>query len=68
MHSNATTDQVLERLPNGEFAWLRLDSHPVRIVEDVCASRPDPDSRYWITDNGRRALRNAELFGTKDRP
>jgi len=58
-------DQVLERLPNGELAWLRLDPHRVRIIEDGCAPQPDPDERFTITDIGRRTLRMAELFGTE---
>src|SRR5690242_17258974 len=62
MHPKSN-DQVLERLPNGELAWLRLNPHTVRIVEDGYAPLPD-DVRYWLTEAGTRALRMAELFGT----
>jgi hypothetical protein len=41
MPTNNTADLVLEPLPNGEHAWLRPD---------------DDEPRYWITDQGRRAL------------
>jgi hypothetical protein len=44
------TDLVLERLPNGEYAWLR----PAR-----CSVLP---ARYWLTDRGRRALAQDALF------
>jgi hypothetical protein len=57
-----TGGQVLERLPNGELAWLRLNPRTVRIVEDQYAPLPD-DTRYWITDPGRRALRELDLLG-----
>jgi hypothetical protein len=47
------TDLVLERLPSGEFAWLR-----------PCAEDLEEDhGLYTITWEGRRALRMAELFG-----
>lgn len=47
------TDLVLERLPNGELAWLR-----------PCTERGESDDAlYVITDRGRRDLRLAELFG-----
>ncbi len=55
MHANhtATTttavDLQLERLPSGELAWLRSDT--------------DPDPRYVVTDQGRRALAVEALFG-----
>ena len=42
-------DLVLERLPSGEFAYLKP-------IED--------EPRFAITDAGRRALRMTELFGT----
>jgi hypothetical protein len=58
MHPNATlaapADLVLDHLPNGELAWLKPS-------EDL---EPD-DTRYWITEAGRLALRYAELFGTR---
>jgi hypothetical protein len=38
---------VLERLPSGEHAWLK-PSTPA-----------DGEARYWITDEGRRVLREA---------
>jgi hypothetical protein len=53
---------VLERLPSGDFAWLRLNPHTVRIIEDGYAPLPD-DTRYTITDAGRRALAVHALFG-----
>jgi hypothetical protein len=43
---------VLERLPNGELAWLRPSA-------DAC--EPD-DALYVITDAGRRALAQDALF------
>jgi hypothetical protein len=46
------TDLVLERLPNGEYAWLRPSA-------DAC--EPD-DALYVITDAGRRALAQDALF------
>ena len=58
--SNASTlagqpplDLVLERLPNGELAWLRPSSD---------AGEPD-DALYVVTDLGRRALAEYALFG-----
>jgi len=47
------TDLVLERLPNGEMAWLRV----IRNAAD------EPPQRYWLTDTGRRALAMERLFG-----
>jgi hypothetical protein len=47
-HAQKIAELVLERLPNGEFAYLKP---------------PDDDARFTITDAGRRALRMAELFG-----
>ncbi len=47
-------DLVLERLPNGEYAWLRPATEPAE----------DDDALYVLTYEGRRALRLAELFGT----
>lgn len=46
----AAVAEVLERLPNGEYAWLRSSSE-------------SEDARYTITDAGRRALREADCFG-----
>jgi hypothetical protein len=47
-------DLVLERMPNGELAWLR-------------PTRPNPAerpaARYVLTDYGRRALAMDALFG-----
>jgi len=55
--------QVLERLPSGEYAWLRPEHHPVRIVEPVTLPHPDDDTRYVLTDLGQRAVAEAALFG-----
>ena len=41
-------DLVLERLPNGECAYLKPE---------------DDEPRYVLTDFGRRALREADCFG-----
>jgi hypothetical protein len=46
-HAQRMAELVLERLPSGEFAYLKP---------------PDDDARFTITDAGRRALRMAELF------
>ena len=68
---------VLERLPNGELAWLHpeLDG-AIRDAEQLDQDltrrlgwpepqpQPEPeDVRYTITDLGRRALAMARLFG-----
>ena len=66
---------VLERLPNGEHAWLRpeLDA-AIRDAEQLGKDltrrlgwpepQPEPENtRYTITDLGRRALAMARLFG-----
>ncbi len=45
------TDLVLERLPSGELAWLRSEDR----------GEPD-DALYVLTDAGRRALAEAQLF------
>ena len=45
------TELVLERLPNGEYAWLRPERRYVM------------PSRYYLTDKGRRALAEAALSG-----
>jgi hypothetical protein len=42
-----SNDLVLERLPGGEFAWLR----------------PEPERYYVLTDLGRRVLAMDALFG-----
>jgi len=44
---------VLEELPNGEPAWLR----------PAATRRYVLPSRYVLTDQGRRALAEAALFG-----
>ena len=65
---------VLERLPNGELAWLRpeldaairdadqLDQDLIRLL-GWPKPQPKPESRYWLTDLGRRALAMEALFG-----
>jgi hypothetical protein len=55
-------DLQLERLPNGELAWLRLNPHTVRIVEDQYMPMPD-DARLTLTELGRRALAMERLYG-----
>jgi hypothetical protein len=45
---------VLERLPSGEWAWLRPAPRERSYVMP---------SRYWLTDRGRRALAMEALFG-----
>ena len=68
---------VLERLPNGELAWLRpeLDvaiADAEQLDQDLTHTlgwpepqpQPEPeDVRYTITDLGRRALAMERLFG-----
>ena len=64
---------VLERLPNGELAWLRpeLDTaiaDAEQLDQDLMRTlgwpEPQPeDVRYTITDLGRRALAMERLFG-----
>jgi len=49
-HAAKVAAMVLEQLPNGEHAWLR-------------PATPDPDTRYMLTDKGRRDLRIAEALG-----
>lgn len=44
--------QVLERLPSGEYAWLRPATQPT-----------NDEPRYVLTDQGRRDLRIAEALG-----
>jgi len=43
------------------WAWLRPESHPVRVVQDAGAPL-SPDDRVALTDLGRRALAMAALF------
>jgi len=47
-------DLVLERLPSGNYVWLKPATERAE----------DDDALYVITDKGRRDLRCAELFGT----
>jgi hypothetical protein len=66
---------VLERLPNGELAWLRPELDAVirdaeQLGKDLARllGRPEPesqpeDTRYTLTDAGRRALAMERLFG-----
>ena len=66
---------VLERLPNGELAWLRAELHVAiadaeQLDQDLTRtlgwpeSQPEPEEiRYTLTDAGRRALAMARLFG-----
>ena len=70
MHANSTASQfagqppadlVLERLPSGELAWLRPETHPLRVVAPL--PQPDSDARFPLTDLGRRALAAEALFG-----
>ena len=46
-HAANVASLVQERLPNGEYAWLR----------------PDNDRQYVLTDLARRELANDALFG-----
>jgi hypothetical protein len=50
---------VLERLPSGEYAWLR----PARVVDVAHVALPQ-DARFDLTDAGRRALATEALFGS----
>jgi len=50
-HANRVVDLVLERLPSGEFTYLKA---------------PHDEPRFTITDAGRRTLRMAELFGSHE--
>ena len=66
---------VLERLPNGELAWLRREldtalANAEQLDQDLTRTlgwpepQPEPeDVRYTITDLGRRALAMERLFG-----
>lgn len=50
-----STDLVLERLPNGTYAWLKPERHRAFI----------PPARYWLTDKGRRAIALDACFGPR---
>jgi hypothetical protein len=52
--------QVLARLPNGEYAWLRLQHHSVRIVETVTFPRHEDDA---LTELARRGIAHDCLSG-----
>jgi hypothetical protein len=52
---HTSPDLVLDRLPNGELAWLRPEVDAADQVEQFMARRLGSD-RIWITDAGRRAL------------
>ena len=68
---------VLERLPSGDYAWLRAELDTAiagaeQLDQDLTRTlgwpepqpQPEPeDVRYTITDLGRRALAMARLFG-----
>ena len=66
---------VLERLPNGELAWLRAEldvaiADAEQLDQDLTRRlgwpepQPEPeDVRYTLTDAGRRALAMERLFG-----
>ena len=66
---------VLERLPSGEYAWLRAEldvaiADAGQLDQDLTRTlgwpEPQPDEiRYTITDAGRRALAMARLFGPR---
>ena len=47
-HASELSALVLEPLPSGEHAWLQPE---------------DDEPRYVVTDLGRRALAEAQLFG-----
>ena len=66
---------VLERLPSGEYAWLRAEldvaiADAGQLDQDLTRRlgwpepQPEPeDVRYTLTDLGRRALAMQRLFG-----
>ena len=65
---------VLERLPNGELAWLRAEldaaiADAEQLDQDLTRTlgwpepQPEPDERVSLTDPGRRALAMERLFG-----
>jgi hypothetical protein len=58
-HTANAAALVLERLPSGDYAWLRPCTEPAE----------DDDALYVVTDKGRRDLRRAEaeawLFGAR---
>lgn len=49
MHTHPGSGLVLDRLPNGELAWLRSEPQPV-------AGADDPDPRYVLTEQARDYL------------
>jgi hypothetical protein len=51
-----TTNLQLERLPNGELAWLQPDRAPATRKYVL-------PSRYIVTDQARRELAMLALFG-----
>lgn len=53
MHSNSSSDLVLDRLPSGEHAWLRPSTD----------SGESDDALFVVTDKGRRELAIDALFG-----
>ena len=65
----ATTTLALERLPNGEPAWLRpaLCRHDSpagpHYRNGLCPPDPEVPIPYTVTDRGRRALAMLALFG-----
>jgi hypothetical protein len=69
---------VLERLPSGDYAWLRpaldaafrdadqVDQLLARLLTrspELCSAPEPDDTRYALTDLGRRALAMERLFG-----
>ena len=66
---------VLERLPSGDYAWLRREldtalADAEQLDQDLTRRlgwpepQPEPeDVRYTLTDLGRRALAMQRLFG-----
>jgi len=72
---SAPAGLVLERLPNGEYAWLRreldaaiadadrLDQDLTRLLDRRPQPQPDDDPRFLLTDLGRRALAMEACFG-----
>ena len=53
-HASNVAGLTLEPYGAG-YAWFRPSTEPLE----------DEDALFWITDEGRRALRMAELFGTE---
>ena len=65
---------VLERLPNGELAWLRAEldvaiADAEQLDQDLTRllgwpePQADDEPRYALTDRARRALAMERLFG-----